>query len=189
MTTASASAREQILQATCTLLENQGYHGTGLSEIVQTSGAPKGSIYYYFPGGKEEIVAEAMRFAGQQMAENIRTHLAEGGEARSALRSFIEQVAYHVEVSGFRAGGPLTIVSSETATTSERINLACREAYVMMQAAFAEKLEAEGRSAADAMRVAGLLLAAMEGAIVLSRTYHTVDPLRQVAAQVSCLMG
>ena len=53
-------AREQILKTTCDLMEKQGYHGTGLNEIVKESGSPKGSLYHYFPDGKEQIVAEAV---------------------------------------------------------------------------------------------------------------------------------
>jgi TetR/AcrR family transcriptional regulator, lmrAB and yxaGH operons repressor len=51
--------RDQIIQTTCTLLESQGYHATGLNQILKESGAPKGSLYYYFPQGKEELAEEA----------------------------------------------------------------------------------------------------------------------------------
>ena len=58
------STHDQIILVTCTLLEKQGYPATGLNEIVKESGAPKGSLYYYFPDGKEQIVSEAVLFAG-----------------------------------------------------------------------------------------------------------------------------
>lgn len=99
-----SNSREQILLTTCDLLENQGFHGTGLNEIVKESGAPKGSLYYYFPDGKEEIVAETVRFAGQRTAERICSHLATIEDPAEAIQSFLETVAYHVEASGFRAG-------------------------------------------------------------------------------------
>ena len=66
-----SNAREQILQTTCNLLEKQGYHGTGLNEIVKESGAPKGSLYYYFPEGKEQITAEAVLQSGRVTSERI----------------------------------------------------------------------------------------------------------------------
>ncbi len=108
-----SNSREHILLTTCDLLENQGFHATGLNEIVRESGAPKGSIYYYFPQGKEEIVAESVRLAGQRTTERIRLHLAEIEDPAEAIMSFIDRIAYHVEASGFRSGGPLTIVASE----------------------------------------------------------------------------
>jgi TetR/AcrR family transcriptional repressor of lmrAB and yxaGH operons len=183
-----ANSREQILLTTCDLLENQGFHGTGLNEIVRESGAPKGSIYYYFPEGKEEIVAEAVRFAGQRTVARIRTHLSTIEDPAEAIKSFLETIAYHVEASGFRSGGPLTIVASESATTHERINQACQEAYTELREAFAAKFHAAGIEAAKAESLAWTVNAAIEGAIILSRTFHTGDPLREAAGQLACLI-
>jgi TetR/AcrR family transcriptional repressor of lmrAB and yxaGH operons len=183
-----SSNREQILQSTCDLLENQGYHGTGLNEIVRASGAPKGSIYYYFPNGKEEIVAETVRFAGQRTAERIRLHLGARQDPAEGIRSFLETIAYHIERSGFRAGGPLTIVASETATTSERINQACCAAYDEVREAFAASFRAGGIAEAKAVSLAWTVNATIEGAIMLSRTFHSGDPLREAGQQLACLI-
>ena len=183
-----SGSREQILLSTSDLLENQGFHATGLNEIVRESGAPKGSIYYYFPEGKEEIVAETVLFAGRRTAERIRSHLAEIEDPAEAIRSFLETVAYHVEASGFRSGGPLTIVASESATTSERINQACRQAYDELREAFAARLRDGGIEEARAMSLAWTINAAVEGAIILSRTFHTGNPLRQAARDMAELI-
>jgi TetR/AcrR family transcriptional repressor of lmrAB and yxaGH operons len=183
-----SNSREQILLTTCDLLENQGFHATGLNEIVKESGAPKGSLYYYFPEGKEEIVAETVRFSGQRTAERIRTHLETIADPAEAIQSFLETIAYHIEASGFRAGGPITIVASESATTSERINLACQEAYTQLREAFAAKLRAGGIDAAKAESLAWTVNATIEGAIILSRTFHTGNPLREAAVQLACLI-
>ena len=67
-----STAREKILQTASELMEKQGYHGTGLNEIIQKSGAPKGSLYYYFPEGKEQIASEAVLRAGQIVSEGGR---------------------------------------------------------------------------------------------------------------------
>lgn len=182
------NSREQILLTTCDLLENQGFHGTGLNEIVRKSGTPKGSIYYYFPKGKEEIVAETVRFAGLRTAERIRSHLDTIEDPAEAVQSFLETIAYHIEESGFRSGGPLTIVASESATTHERINLACQEAYTELREAFAAKFCAAGIEAEKAKSLAWTVNAAIEGAIILSRTFHTGNPLREAAGQLACLI-
>ena len=182
------AARDQIIQATCDLLENQGYHATGLNEIVKVSGSPKGSIYYYFPGGKEGITAEAVLFAGKTASERIRIHLAEVADPAEAIQDFIETIAHFVEVSGFRSGGPLTIVASETATTSEKLNQTCREAYDMMRVAFEEKFLSGGFSPQRAASLAWMITSATEGGIILSRTYHSGDPLREVARELAGLI-
>lgn len=184
-----SNAREQILQTTCDLLEKQGYHGTGLNEIVRESGAPKGSLYYYFPEGKEQITAEAVLQSGEAVSERIRAGLAASSSASKAIHDFILLIAENVERSGFAAGSPLTAVAMETATQSERINRACREAYGMLQAAFTEKLLASGFPSTKASELGAFITASVEGGIILSRTYHTADPLRLVAKQLKTLIS
>jgi len=67
--------RANILTAMARLIEKQGYHATGLNEIIRESGAPKGSVYYYFPGGKEQIGAEAILESSRMIAGRLRSML------------------------------------------------------------------------------------------------------------------
>jgi len=184
-----STVREQILQTTRSLLEKQGYHGTGLNEIIKKSGAPKGSLYHYFPEGKEQIVAEAVSQSGIETAERIRSGLTGSSSASRAIYDFILLVAENVERSDFSAGSPLTAVAMETATQSERINLACRRAYGMLQTAFQEKLLECGFTKTKSDELAMFIVASIEGGIILSRTSHTVDPLRLVARQLKSLLS
>ena len=124
-----SSTRDQIVETTCTLLEAQGYHATGLNQIITESGSPKGSLYYYFPQGKEELVAEAIARSGRIVEKNIRAGLARNADAAEAIASFVREIAVGVEASHFSAGSPLTTVALETVNSSERLNLVCREAY------------------------------------------------------------
>lgn len=183
-----SSTRDQIIEKTCELMEAQGYHATGLNQILAESGTPKGSLYYYFPGGKEELTAEAIHRTGRHVAERIKHGLSRSDEPIEAIRSLIQMVAYHVEASGFRSGGPLMIVAMETATSSERINSACHEAYALLQRAFQEKLQLSGYAEAQAAPLATFIVAAIEGGIILSRTNHSGDPLRVVADMLDKLL-
>ncbi|HEY6409330.1 MAG TPA: helix-turn-helix domain-containing protein, partial [Ktedonobacteraceae bacterium] len=135
-----ASARDLIIETTCILLESQGYHATGLNQIIAESGSPKGSLYHYFPQGKEELTAEAIARSGRIVERNIRSALANNEEPAEAIATFVRTIARGVETSKFRAGGPLTTVALETINSSERLNLACREAYAWIRDAFEEKL-------------------------------------------------
>lgn len=184
-----SNAREQILQTTCDLLEKQGYHGTGLNEIVRESGAPKGSLYYYFPEGKEQITAEAVLHSGQATSERIRSGLAASRNPATAIHDFILLIAENVERSGFAAGSPLTAVAMETATQSQRINLACREAYDLLQFAFRDKLLESGLTQKKAEEMGTFITASIEGGIILSRVSHSADPLRLVAKQLKVLLA
>lgn len=179
-----SSTREQILEIMCELLEAQGYRATGLNQILAESGAPKGSLYYYFPEGKEELTAEAIERTRKLVAQRIRDGLAGINEPGEAIRVFVENIAYHVEASGFRAGGPLMTVALETVHSSERLNAVCREAYRLLQEAFQEKLVAGGFSEGRAAALATFITASIEGGIILSRTNHSGDPLRVVAEEL-----
>lgn len=182
------ATRDQIIGTTCNLLEAQGYHATGLNQILKESGAPKGSLYYYFPDGKEGLVSEAVERQGRLVAERIKAELTESSNAAEAIRSFIYNIAQNVEASGYRSGGPLTTVALETATSSERLNLTCREAYRLIQEAFAAKLVEHGFTPERADHMATFITAAIEGGIILSRTNHSGDPLRHVAGEIGRLL-
>ncbi len=184
-----STAREKILLTTSLLLEKQGFHGTGLNEIIKESGSPKGSLYYYFPEGKEQIAAEAILHSGKLTAERIRAGLAESLLPAKAIYDFTLKIAENVESSGFGSGGPLTAVAMETATQSERINAACREAYGMIETAFRDKLLQSGVASKKANELASFITAAIEGGIILSRTHHSGDPLRLVAAQLKSILA
>ena len=182
------ATRDQIIETTCNLMERQGLHGTGLNQIVKESGAPKGSLYYYFPAGKDEIAEASIQWAGRTVAERIRQGLAGSDDVAEAIQQFVTTIAHYVEVSGFQSGGPLLTVAMETATTNERLNLACREAYTLLQSAFEAKLVACGYAQARAKDLATWITASIEGGVILSRTYHTGDPLRSIAKQLAQML-
>lgn len=183
-----STTREQFIETTCELIEAQGFHATGLNQIIKESGAPKGSLYYHFPEGKEELVAEAIARTGRNMSERIAANLAMQADPAEAVWAFVRRIADNVEASGFRSGGPLMTVAMETATSSERLNLACREAYQRLQGSFEDKLLASGFAAARAAHLAAFIVAAIEGGIILSRTNHSGDPLRRVADELRAIL-
>ena len=183
------STRDQIIETTCDLIELQGIHATGLNQIVRESGAPKGSLYYHFPDGKDEIIEEAVLLAGRRTGQRIRAGLEGHISAAKAIHSFVETIAHHVELSEYKTGGPLTAVAMETAASSERLNAACREAYTMLQDAFREALILYGMGEARAAELATFITASVEGGIILSRTYHSSDPLRRVATELKTYLA
>jgi TetR/AcrR family transcriptional repressor of lmrAB and yxaGH operons len=151
---AMTEARSKILLTMARLIEKQGYHATGLNEIIRESGAPKGSLYYYFPGGKEQIGAEAIVEAGKIISERLQGILAQTPSPAAAVHGFLMQMAESVEASEFGAGSPLTTATIETAATCEAINQACREAFEMILAVFKEKFLAGGCTEAQAAELA-----------------------------------
>jgi TetR/AcrR family transcriptional regulator, lmrAB and yxaGH operons repressor len=183
-----ASPREAFLDTMARLLETQGYFASGLNQIVAESGAPKGSLYYYFPDGKEGLTVEVIERTSHVITERIRTHLAAKDNAADAVRSFLTALTRAVEATDCRGGGPIATVALETATTSERLRTACNAAYRAWQAAFAEKLVASGYDERRAQRFATLIIATIEGAVILCRTEHSAAPMEQVAEEIVGLL-
>jgi len=175
------SSRERIIRAASDLLVDNGYYGTGLNLIVRRGKAPKGSIYYHFPGGKEQIAEEAILMAGRTLAERVHVSLVKKSSAGEAIRTFVDRMSFFVMASGFRPGGALTVIASETATTSKKLNACCRQAYALIADAFKDKLREYGFSESQAAALSIAITAAVEGGIILSRTYHSRKPLRTIA--------
>lgn len=182
------SAREHIIETTCDLLEMQGYHATGLNQIIKESGSPKGSLYYYFPGGKEELAVEAVRQVGATVLNRIRENLQIVDNPAEAVQLFIRNIAIQVERSGFRAGGPITTIALETAGSSELLREACEDIYSGWRSAFAQKLENGGIEDSRAARIAGLIIASIEGGVILCRTAQSREPLEFIADELSILI-
>lgn len=180
-----STTRDLIIETACDLLESQGFHATGLNQIVKESGAPKGSLYHYFPAGKDAIAEAAIVRAGRTVAERITAGLESSDNPAEAVRCFVLRIAEQVEASGYASGGPLTTVAMETATTNERLNHACRAAYSRLQSAFEAKLVQAEFPETQAQQLATFITASIEGGIILCRTYHSGDPLRLVAEQLS----
>ena len=179
-----SSAREKILKTASELMEKQGYHGTGLNEIIQKSGAPKGSLYYYFPDGKEQLASEAILEAGRIVSERFRERRAAEQNAAQAIRDFLYMVAQRMEETKFYTGSTMTMIALETVAKSKRINQACQQGYTMLIEAFRDKLISGGMDTTSAGDMAEMIIAAVEGGIILSRTYQDANHLRRIADHI-----
>jgi TetR/AcrR family transcriptional regulator, lmrAB and yxaGH operons repressor len=179
--------RDEVIDVTCRLLEQQGYHATGLNQILSESGAPKGSLYYYFPKGKEELAVEAVARSARGIAANIAAAVA-GDDPAQTIPTFVRELARRVAAADYRQGGPITGVALEAASTNEPLRLACRDAYRAWQRPLAEALRpVYGAAAADSLAV--LIIAALEGAIILARTERSPQPLLAVADTLAAFLA
>ena len=179
-----STTREKFLRTASQLMEKQGYHATGLNEIIEKSGAPKGSLYYHFPGGKEQIAVEVILQAGKSSAERILEKTRDQPSSAAAIRDFLYMVAKRMEETDYYTGSTLTLVAMESTVQYGNINLACRQAYGNLINSFGQILSERGMDDAKARGIAEMIVAAVEGGIILSRTYHSADHLRRVANHI-----
>jgi len=178
------ATKDRFINTTRRLLETQGYHATGVNQIVEESGAPRGSLYYHFPGGKEQLAVDAVQRAGETTAALIEENFSDQLPVPDAVREFAQGVAEHVKASQYQSGSPLTAVAMETANTNPALNQACQEAFTRVQQAFSTKLQGGGIPKDRADQLASFITASLEGGIVLSRAYHSKEPLMQAAQEL-----
>ncbi|MEM7134961.1 MAG: TetR/AcrR family transcriptional regulator [Myxococcota bacterium] len=176
----AAKHKSNLVQAAIRLFREQGYAATGLNQILAASGAPKGSLYHYFPGGKEELGATAVALAGGVVTQTLQT-LAKGHHTMTDfVAAYADLLAKWLEDSEFRSGCPIATTLLETVPASEAITKAGRRAFEDWIEVVASVEERGGVSPAEAKRHAEFTIAAVEGALLLSRVKQSTDPIRML---------
>lgn len=177
-----------MLETTADLLQRQGYGATGLNQIVDESGAPKGSMYFHFPGGKEELAALALERASQAMDARLAEMFGAAPSTAHAVTALIAHFTEQLERSRFTKGCPFATVALEQSASSDALHRVCSATYARWQAALAARLRSDGHTRARAESLAGLCLAAVEGALVLCRAHRSIAPLQQAAVELRRLL-
>ncbi|MDB1088067.1 TetR/AcrR family transcriptional regulator [Streptomyces sp. ACA25] len=180
-----AETRDRLLEATQESVETAGYFGTGLNQVIAASGTPRGSLYFHFPGGKDQLVAESVRRAGRTIGGTLGSPAGSGPSVAEAVDGVLRQLGDRLEQSGWRKGCPVATVALETAATSDPLQEACSEVYSSWEAA----LRAQLAGHRDADDLAVTILALIEGALLLARTHRSRKPLDSVARQVGALLS
>ena len=132
-------SKQRMIETTARLLWSQGLRATGISQIVAESRAPRGSIYFHFPAGKEQLAAEALRSAGAVMTANIREALTHRNST-TAIRKFVQSYAREMQESDFRHGCPIATVALEASTTSPAIREVCARVFGEWEDLLAQRL-------------------------------------------------
>lgn len=180
--------RARIIATTVELMEAQGYHATGLNQILHQSSTPKGSLYHHFPGGKEELAAEAVSSAGQAFTQELDAIIAESTDVGAVLSLLTAFFRERLQTSHFQKGCPLATVTLEIAATSDPVQHASRASYRAWQARLEDLLIASGYEPARASARALFALSAIEGALLLCRAERSTQPLEQVVEELRLLL-
>jgi TetR/AcrR family transcriptional repressor of lmrAB and yxaGH operons len=186
---AEASSRDAFIAATGRLLRRQGYDATGVNEIVAESGAPKGSLYFHFPGGKEELAVAAMLREGGKLRAAIASVMGSSDNPGVALGHLVDALAHGLESSGYQNGCPIATVTLETASRSPAVQNAAAAVFDSWIESLDQRLLAGGLDAGTARRRAVLVLAAIEGALILARARRDLEPLAAVREELVALVG
>lgn len=186
--TTRQGSKERMIEATAKLLQRQGYHATGLNQIVREAGAPKGSLYFHFPDGKEGLALAALACSGNSMQKELLEVVARFKDPADALQGVIDYFADHLEATGFLMGCPIATVALEAAATSDRLQAVCSKQYGEWEQQLNAYLRLHGLKPEDADDTAALVLAAIEGGLLLARAHRDVRPLRAAGRSLARLL-
>jgi TetR/AcrR family transcriptional repressor of lmrAB and yxaGH operons len=179
-------SKGKTLAAAAKLFRQQGYHGTALHDILAAGGSPRGSLYFHFPKGKEEIGEAALTLAG----EAVRQAIAKAAETSQTAEIFLTRVvrgmAADLEKSDYREGCPIATTALETSAHSDVLGAATRNAFQKWENEIKRGLERFGIGEAEL--VATTVLSQLEGALLLARTYRSLEPMHRAEAALKLLL-
>lgn len=183
------SHRERMVMSAALLIRERGAHPTAIADVLEHSGAPRGSAYHYFPGGRTQLLCEAIDYAGEYVAAKI----AKAGSGVDALDVLFADYRKQLLRSDFRAGCPIVAVSVEAGDpdkpdTATPVIERAAAAFERWTDLIATRLISDGVAKKRAAELAMLTTASFEGAIVIARASRNVKALDLVHGQLRALV-
>jgi TetR/AcrR family transcriptional repressor of lmrAB and yxaGH operons len=181
------TTKAKMILATLDLLKGSGLSGAGINNIVATSGAPKGSVYHFFPAGKHGVVAAALREAERSVGEGLRSIFSQPTTMPQKVRHLFDATAARLEASAFMKGCPVAAVTLDIDADSRDLRTRCEAVFDTWRDIIASGLH--DVPASDRRDVAQLILAVLEGALILSRAKAAPEPLNETGALLATTLA
>ncbi|WP_234388588.1 MULTISPECIES: TetR/AcrR family transcriptional regulator [Streptomyces] len=183
-----SDSRERMVASAVVLLREYGAGATSIDRVLAHSGAPRGSVYHHFPGGRAQLIDEAVALAGDFIAKRIDA-AAESGDAVQVIDAFFDQWRQWLLESDFRAGCPIVAVAVETNDEAPQLARSAAAVLSRWREALAGLLVRHGLPDARAARLAAFIIAAAEGAVILCRAEQSTAPLDVAADEIHDLLA
>jgi AcrR family transcriptional regulator len=182
--------RERMVRSAAQLIRRKGVSGTGMREIVTEADAPRGSLQHYFPGGKEELVSDALLWMGDVAARRTKRCLSEltSRTPSALLASIVDTWRRDLTNEEFSAGCPLVAAAADTAATSERLRQVLGRAFDGWLEPLSESLVDLGVPSDRSDNLAIVIIAALEGAIILARIRRDLTPFDALVLELGPLL-
>jgi TetR/AcrR family transcriptional repressor of lmrAB and yxaGH operons len=182
-------AKELMARAAAELFQRQGYHGTGLAEIIAHSGAPKGSIYHHFPGGKEDLAKHALSLAGEDISALVARCFANDDSFEAGVGRLAKALAQWFDNSAQGNGCPIAAVLIDAAADSSLLRDLCGSIFADWATLAASQARGHGFEPDHADALGRCTVTAMEGAWILARASNTSAPFEDAYAMVIAYAG
>ncbi|MFF8943036.1 TetR family transcriptional regulator [Streptomyces sp. NPDC014864] len=182
--------RERMVFSAAQLIRREGVGATGMRDVAAHARAPRGSLQHYFPGGKEQLVSEAVAWAGRYAGKRVARFLAGLDEPTPSglFAAMVRQWTDECEADDFATGCPVAAATVDRAATGASTREATAAAFAAWREAVAEALTGMGVPAARAGSLATLMISALEGALLMARAERDVRPLTTVARELGPLL-
>jgi len=178
--------RTNMLVTAAEVMRERGAAGVTIDEVLTRSGAPRGSVYYHFPNGRNQILAEALRYSGDAITATIDAAADRG--AMALVHHFVEYWEHLLADSDFNAGCPVVAAAIGCGDDEPRLTTEAGRIFDRWRTALSRAFIADGFEQADAESLAVTSIAALEGAVVLCRSTRSAGPLREVVDQLEFLI-
>ncbi len=173
----SLPTKDRILQSTAELFRRQGFTGTGMKQIAAEAAAPFGSLYHFFPGGKEQLGAETIKLSGRLYGQLFASIALQAPDVLSAVHDFFEGAGETLRDTDYADACPIATVALEVASTNESLRLATSEVFEEWIHGATEYFTRAGIPRARARALGLTMLSLLEGAFIFSRAMRTTEPM------------
>ena len=180
------SPRDRMVASAALLIRERGAQSTAIADVLAHSGAPRGSAYHYFPGGRTQLLCEAVDY----VADFVAARMAKAGSGIEALDGLARFYRKNLIETDYRAGCPVLAVAVESGEPGKANPVLDRAAatFTRWNDLIAQRLIADGIAKDRAEDLAVSMTAGLEGAIVLARATRDIKPLDTVHRQLRDLL-
>ena len=175
------STRDNLINAMTDALQRKGLHGVGLNELLDIAGAPKGSLYHHFPGGKSELAVAAIERISERIDSLLAQLFSHQPDPLNAMQSWLQGALQQLESSGFERGCPLATIALESSADDVEIRAALQRSFNAVRQALSRQLRAHGYADEQADNLAALFVAIYEGGLLQARVAGSSEPLKRAA--------
>jgi len=185
MSASTKPTKDRIVETTERLFRRQGFNGTGLKQIVAEANAPFGSLYHFFPGGKEQLGTEVIHSSGLMYQRLVEGIFDAAGDVLAGIRDCFDGAAEVLRATDYEDACPIETVALEVASTNETLRVACAEIFESWIASASTRLQSAGVEKARSRELAIFLISALEGAFVLARGMRDARPVEIAGEHVA----
>jgi AcrR family transcriptional regulator len=176
--------RDRLIAATSELFRRQGFNGTSMKQVTEAAEAPTGSLYHFFPGGKDQLAATVIATTGASYEQLFDLIAAEAGDAATAISDLFDGAAAALEENGFIDICPIGTIAREVASTNDELRLATEEIFASWNRAAAAMFVDAGLLPDHAADLATTVIAALEGGFLLARAKQDGDVVRAIGRNI-----